>query len=107
MTVSYITVSYIKEFIDYEILKCAVINDKGNLYYNKIAIDNFLKKINSMLDELDRPKAKWEEQEYYKGYTAHQKANICSKCGFETVEKTNYCSNCGAKMNDELEENNK
>ena len=56
-----------------------------------------LSRINTMLDELE-PKAKWEEQEYYKGYTAHQKANICSKCGFETVEKTKYCSNCGAKM---------
>lgn len=55
--------SYIKEYIDYEILKCAVTNYKGNLYYDKTAIKNFLEKIKSMLDELE------EKKEIIKGFT--------------------------------------
>lgn len=57
-----------------------------------------IKELLREIKKLLKQEAKWEEQEYYKGYTAHQKANICSKCGFETVEKTKYCSNCGARM---------
>lgn len=94
------TIAEIKKYIDKQSQKTkfSCYEELRATYYSILA------DIEEMLDELE-PKAKWEEQEYYKGYTAHQKANICSKCGFETVEKTKYCSNCGARMNDELEEN--
>lgn len=105
------TVAEIKEYIDdrikyYTDLELRKMGERGYYPFFKQKIVQELFNIKSMLDELE-PKAKWEEQEYYKGYTAHQKANICSKCGFETIEKTKYCSSCGARMNDELEENNK
>lgn len=91
------TVAEIKDYIDYQITKCTVINDKGNVYYDKIGINNSLEKIKSILDELE-PKAKW---------TNNMNGTFtCSRCGAKRPND-NYCGNCGARMNDELKENNK
>lgn len=59
----------------------------------------YLQDIKSMLDELEeRPKAEWVNN--------MNGTFTCSKCGAKRPND-NYCGNCGARMNDELEENNK
>ena len=90
------TVAEIQEYI------AESIKDASEFSTPKHRVIRYLRKIYSMLDELDdRPKAKWKHDD-----SQWKNRFICSKCGHKIFEEQQpYCSNCGARMNNELKEN--
>ena len=97
------TVTEIKKYIDrwLEWWNRQEERPKKRLY--AVAI-NELNEIKDMLDELE-PKAKWLETDLWEDGIGD--IYKCSNCGNNHMDHMNYCSSCGARMNDELEENNK
>lgn len=97
------TVTDIKEFIDYQITKCTVINDKGNVYYDKIGINNSLEKIKSMLDELEDNTDNTTE---WIKLTTHGMIRFqCKKCDSIFSLPWEHCPKCGRKVTNNIKTN--
>lgn len=92
------TVAEIKEYIDELVKECE--NELGENPYivNQVIINKMYKflDIKDMLDELERPKAHWEN--IGSGLECSQCGNIIQEWG-EVIPE--YCDCCGARMESE------
>ena len=100
------TVAEIKKFVKSEKTRLYnQVEDSTDLMDDLDDYDELLKDILSMLDELE-PKSKWEIDGHHRR---------CEKCGeYFCIDDRegneiphNFCGNCGARMNEEIERENK